>query len=558
MKLLVLVLLLTAVFARSVPYTIYHTTDVHGWLLPKRHNPTEDADFGDLQSMIEHTNSTALSKKENVLLFDSGDQVQGTGLSDATDVVGSVILETTAKLPYDGLTIGNHELGVPDTMDWIKKNYNHLHSGRMISANIYYQDEKLFAANHRIAKGPSSGHHILTFGFMYDDRYPHKNTRVETVQKTVQSPEFKAILHNNKNVAFIVVLCHFPHTNKETKTILNAIRNVHPKLGVVFLMGHRHLQQWNQLDRNAYAMESGCYYHSIGKLTFSLDEETGELQDVDHKWIKANREELIKEADVQEKHFDTKKGVAIRKFINKKFNDLKLGEVFGCAKRTYSRYEPISNPNSIFRLFINDVFPTVEVESSNQQIFVMNTGSIRTHMYEGEVTRDDVMAIDPFDNPYVVFYELSLKQLQDLLHSLHFFGDYGVSEDGSNRLPNYYHVWYEDGYPAYDVVTDEYTAVKLQQVLKVIDPSKDWDYEKYTSKFASSRSAFEHFIKNSPDFRCPMKLEDGKFYIPANQLPYILGAAVMVSAILSIGISLFIRRPKEMTLLDEDLEECLL
>ncbi|KAL0208163.1 hypothetical protein P9112_010750 [Eukaryota sp. TZLM1-RC] len=58
MKLLVLLLLLTAVFARSVPFIIYHTTVVHGWLLPKRHNSTEYAYFGDLQSMIEHTNST--------------------------------------------------------------------------------------------------------------------------------------------------------------------------------------------------------------------------------------------------------------------------------------------------------------------------------------------------------------------------------------------------------------------------------------------------------------------------------------------------------------------
>ncbi|KAL0226544.1 hypothetical protein P9112_013868 [Eukaryota sp. TZLM1-RC] len=58
MKLHVVLLLRTAIFGRSVPYINYHATNVHGWLLPKRHNSTEYADFGDLQSMVEHTNST--------------------------------------------------------------------------------------------------------------------------------------------------------------------------------------------------------------------------------------------------------------------------------------------------------------------------------------------------------------------------------------------------------------------------------------------------------------------------------------------------------------------
>ncbi|KAL0237683.1 hypothetical protein GEMRC1_012157 [Eukaryota sp. GEM-RC1] len=468
MKLLfafVITLLFALISARDVSYTIYHTTDVHGWLLEKRHNPDENADFGDLLSLITHVNATALKERRNVLFFDTGDQLQGTGLSDATDPAGTVVMEATDKLPYDALTIGNHELGLPDSMDWMYKNYRHLHEGRMISSNVIYSNDKLFAKPYRVIKSPASGHNILSVGFMYDDRYPHKNTRVETVKKTVQSADFQKMLRENEHAAFIVLLCHFPHENPETEVIRKAIRNVFPDKALFFLTGHRHQLRWAQLDSNAYALESGCYYHSIGKLEFTFSEENGVVSNVQHKWIQANREKLIEEAGVPSRQFDTTDGLKLKKFLKKKFEDLHLADRLGCAKFTYKKRAPISDKDSIFKLWINDIFPSIEAESDNQQIFVMNTGSMRSNIYEGDVVVDDVMAIDPFDNQYVYFQDLTLYQIQALIGSLHYHGDFGVTENG-DRLPNYYHTWYTGGYDGYDVITDDYTAVKLKDMLK--------------------------------------------------------------------------------------------
>ena len=49
-------------------------------------------------------------EKKDIFFFDNGDVVDGTGLSSATDVDGLAVLPLLAKMPYDALNCGNHEL----------------------------------------------------------------------------------------------------------------------------------------------------------------------------------------------------------------------------------------------------------------------------------------------------------------------------------------------------------------------------------------------------------------------------------------------------------------
>ncbi|KAL0221909.1 hypothetical protein RCL1_001763 [Eukaryota sp. TZLM3-RCL] len=553
-KLLLLISALIALsLARSIPFSIFHTTDVHGWLLPKRHNPLEDADFGDLLSFVEHANKTAIKEGRNFLLFDTGDQVQGTGLSDATPVIGSVVLQATDKIPYDGLTIGNHELGVPETIDWMRTNYRHLKEGRVVSGNVIYSDGKHFAAQSRTMYSSGTGHKVLVLGFMYNDQYPHKNTIVQTVEKTVTSSKFISIMKESQDVAFIVVMCHFEHSNPETLTIHNQIRRFLPKTGIVYLTGHTHQQKWQTIDNNAIAMESGCYYHSVGRIDFAFDDSTGKLDKVSHKWIKANRQALIAESGVSESQFDTDNGLALKKFLVEQFKKLGLDKVLGCAKQKLDRYAPISQANSVFKLFLNDIFPSfMNKESKNQQILIMNTGSVRAHIFQGEVTVDDLMSVDPFDNVYVTFPDLTILQLQALLGKVH------MSADMNGGLPKYYHSWYFDTYPGYDVVTDDYTAIKLQAMLEAIDPSRVWEYYPYKTKFNTSRKAWHNFIVNSPDWKCPTETSLLASVPYTSVLAYV-GGAVVFTAFVSLLVGLFGRRSvKSGSGPSEDLVESLL
>jgi 2',3'-cyclic-nucleotide 2'-phosphodiesterase (5'-nucleotidase family) len=82
---------------------------VHGWIAGHPHNATLNADFGDFCSLIYHMNENARSQGFEFLLFDSGDVIEGTGISDATPIHGQYIFPVVEKVQnYTALTIGNH------------------------------------------------------------------------------------------------------------------------------------------------------------------------------------------------------------------------------------------------------------------------------------------------------------------------------------------------------------------------------------------------------------------------------------------------------------------
>lgn len=98
-------------------FNVLHTTDIHGWLLGHQRaswpEPNYSGDLGDLASFVTHMKGIAKNKSVDLLLVDSGDTHDGTGLSDGYppgDVDGHESNKFIRKLPYDVMTIGNHEL----------------------------------------------------------------------------------------------------------------------------------------------------------------------------------------------------------------------------------------------------------------------------------------------------------------------------------------------------------------------------------------------------------------------------------------------------------------
>lgn len=58
-----------------------HLTDMHGWIA--KYPPNKDTDLGDILSFVTHAKRMAREQGGDVFVFDSGDAVQGSGLSDA-------------------------------------------------------------------------------------------------------------------------------------------------------------------------------------------------------------------------------------------------------------------------------------------------------------------------------------------------------------------------------------------------------------------------------------------------------------------------------------------
>ena len=64
---------------------------------------------GDFASLMQHMYANARNRGEELLLFDSGDQIEGTGISDATAIHGQFIFPIMSKIQnYTALTMGKH------------------------------------------------------------------------------------------------------------------------------------------------------------------------------------------------------------------------------------------------------------------------------------------------------------------------------------------------------------------------------------------------------------------------------------------------------------------
>lgn len=81
-------------------------TDTHGWLEGHLKEKNYGADWGDYVTFTNHMKHKAGNMGVDLLIVDTGDLHDGTGLSDATNPDGELTNDLFKELDYDLLTIG--------------------------------------------------------------------------------------------------------------------------------------------------------------------------------------------------------------------------------------------------------------------------------------------------------------------------------------------------------------------------------------------------------------------------------------------------------------------
>jgi 2',3'-cyclic-nucleotide 2'-phosphodiesterase (5'-nucleotidase family) len=102
-------------------------TDAHSWISKHAHPDYSvplDAGYGEIASAVEHVKALAAEQGRDVFFLNNGDHTEGSGLSDASvytaGVHGYDLFPLIQLMPFDALTIGNHDLYDTSTVSFMK------------------------------------------------------------------------------------------------------------------------------------------------------------------------------------------------------------------------------------------------------------------------------------------------------------------------------------------------------------------------------------------------------------------------------------------------------
>ncbi|KAJ7940412.1 Metallo-dependent phosphatase-like protein [Mycena leptocephala] len=368
---------------------ILHTTDSHGWLLGHQKTsfpePNYSADFGDFASFVAHMKELALTKDVDLLLVDSGDLHDGTGLSDGFPTGGVDAQQSNEffkQLPYDVLAIGNHELYIYNNTLDMHNNFAPRFNGRYLSSNVNITINGVSKpVGSRFAKFKTrKGRAVTALGVLYDFTGNDKNTTVQKVEDMVKEAWFADAIKDEPDV--FLLAGHMPVARDNWPLVFNAIRALHPLTPILILGGHTHIRDCLQLDGRSMSVESGRYMETIGWMSADLPEPKGHHgkrhNGEDHgsssasKNITFSRRYLDPNRVTFEYHtgrgnfsFDTTWGRSITKGLEKLAKQFDLSFTYGMAPHDFTiNQAPFPSNNSILSL-MSEVMP---VALTNDQL----------------------------------------------------------------------------------------------------------------------------------------------------------------------------------------------
>lgn len=245
-------------------FTILHTNDIHGQLLPWRGWEGDLAGkmLGGLSYLGGAINQVRKQVgTENVLLLDAGDTFGDSMIADLTK--GKAIVDVMNTLEYTAMVIGNHD---PDFSAETLKERIVEAKFPILAANITEKDTgRLFTLPYIIKQ--VRGVKVGILGIAYP------NTPLTTAKKNVQNLEFGEAqtvarkfvpLLRKEGAQIVVVLSHYG-LNADKK-LAKAVPGIDVIVG-----GHSHNRMHNALrEGNTLIVQAGAHGSDVGRLDLEV------------------------------------------------------------------------------------------------------------------------------------------------------------------------------------------------------------------------------------------------------------------------------------------------
>ncbi|KAI8388326.1 nucleoside phosphatase family-domain-containing protein [Radiomyces spectabilis] len=432
------------------------TTDTHGWLQGHVLQPQYNGDLGDFYSFVVRMKEKARKMKKDLFVVDCGDTHDGNGLSDTTQPKGKETQPLLKKIPYDILSIGNHELYVNNVTIDVVNNYIDHWKGRYLAANVYFKDLHTnktvpIADKYTYFKG-KYGTRVLALGFLFNFHGNDDLSVVKPIVEEVKEPWFKKAMTSHKP-DIIVLFGHVGLRFQEMQDALAAVRQYYPYLPVAIMGGHTHIRDFAVYDRWAAGVQGGRYLESVAWMSLDgVKESTKYVKKHGYngptpssnitfhrRYLDQNRKTYIFHTTKTAKKFDTKEGKSISKRVTKLRHKLDLAEPYGCAPQDYYvTAAPVNSTDSIYDLVTNGIMAHTVVDSSrkNPAFYLINTGGIRYDVYKGPFTLDNMYQVSPFGDNFYYLADVPHSAAKQMLDIINEQGE--LKKRDNTHIPNPY------------------------------------------------------------------------------------------------------------------------
>ncbi|KAG7349600.1 calcineurin-like phosphoesterase [Nitzschia inconspicua] len=493
-------------------------TDVHSWVGGHPNEPSLDASYGDVVSFYQHIQTYCQETNQDVWLVQNGDWIDGTGL--AMDGDPSHLVPLIQKMPFDVLNTGNHELYRSEVVEYMTRPGGFIDwwGDRYLASNVYLKENSGKRAQplgnqYTILTGKHSK--ILVFGFLYNLSNPSDKVTVQHVEDAVKERWFHKALTETIDYNAIVVMTHAGHDDPAVTAVHREIRNIvrDEYMPIQFIAGHTHYRRYAVLDSQSTVVEAGRYLDTIGWVSFAnrdtvvrqgrqrylqvedtainnatdaptasatLPPEDPETisstyaptaaadEHFRHVFLDAKLETLHQTLGISsdDEKFDTILGKEIEVFIGETRQKMGLSNKIGCAPKDYLLNTSMTNENSLWRLFAEEVVPR-ELGGDIPRAMFLGQGSWRYDLLGGnKLTLDDVIAVSPFNQPLYLVGRIPGEVILQLNTSM--------NDHASDRYYSPLAAWILAGHvPAgqeCELYTDSYSLSHFHDTLRQLYP----------------------------------------------------------------------------------------
>lgn len=432
---------------------VLSVSDTHGWVYGHAHQH-DIGNYGLLVSYIEHMhNAAARDPSADVLAIDGGDIIEGTGLSDVTDVRGEIIYSLASRLPFDIMTIGNHDMDNADSAAFLSDHSDTLFGDRFISTNTYRNSDgaPLIQHTHKYLTF-KNGIRAMVFSFLFHGMlYEYGHTKPPA--QVIKSSAVQDILDSYKySVDVLVVNNHMASGDSEWSEIYAAFRSYYDAqnytIPMLLLASHSHILVNQECPfpnaTQCYMVEAGCYLEHLQHVEYMfLDvdyESNGEI----HKGVQMAKivpnlptdftyANSALRLNIPENALLTKNGLAIQEQIEMYVAALNIMTVIGYSPHEYTLAPPYDSSSSLYSLWIKDVVPSqlfsLDIfDKTCRPLVASVSGYFRESLYAGNITLDDTYTIFPFR--YVMSY-LNNVTYDELSCVVNYMNSMGTGNQGA-------------------------------------------------------------------------------------------------------------------------------